>query len=86
MKVKKKSKRLAPVESVPVKNKVLNTDVVLQLAAQLEFPNGGGMIYQNPVFSINEKTITLEQARKALKNTFDILERLVADQFTQRGI
>lgn len=62
-----------------------NDTITLVLAANLAFPDGSGMAYQDPVFNQSEKTLTKEQAIKSFRKSVAFVESMIEKQWEQRA-
>lgn len=62
-----------------------NDTITMVLAANLAFPDGSGMAYQDPVFNQSEKTLTKEQAIKYFRKSVAFVESMIEKQWEQRA-
>lgn len=90
MKAKKKKPAVKQnVEKKQTFNQALpstNGNVSLVLGAILQFEDGGGMQFQEPVYFKPEKQMTKEAVIKSLRDSVAALEYEISRQITQRSV
>ena len=75
-------KKTAPKQTLPS----TGGNVSLVLGAILQFEDGGGMQFQEPVYLKPEKQMTKEAVIKSLRDSVAALEYEISRQITQRSV